>query len=120
MTLVGTRVLVIEDEALVSMLIEDFLAELGCDVVATASRLEDALAKAGEVVVDVALLDVNLAGQASYAVADVLRARHIPLVFATGYGASGVPGPLADVPVLSKPFQRHKLATALCQACAAR
>ena len=69
----GTRVLVVEDEAMVSMMLEDFLEDLGCVVVATASRLEEALKKAAELQIDVAVLDVNLAGKLSYPVAELLR-----------------------------------------------
>jgi DNA-binding response OmpR family regulator len=63
--LVGTRVLVVEDEALISMMLEDYLTEIGCEVVATAARLEEALEKARSVSMDVAVLDVNLAGKVS-------------------------------------------------------
>lgn len=111
--LTGLRVLVVEDGALVSMMIEDILEVLGCEVVATASRLDDAITKAQALAVDMAVLDVNLAGQVSYPVADILRARHIPFVFATGYGMAGLPTELQDAPVLSKPFREDQLAEAL-------
>ena len=113
MQLGGTRVLVVEDEVLVSMLIEDYLSELGCDVVAVASRLDDALGKAREAIMDVVILDVNLAGQVSYPVADILRARGVPFVFATGYGSAGLPFGLQGGPVLSKPFNQQQLVNAL-------
>ena len=111
--LTGLRVLVVEDEATISMWMEDVLDELGCKVVATASRLDVAMEKARTVEVDVALLDVNLVGQVSYPVAEILRARNIPFVFATGYGSAGLPAGLEDTPVLSKPFLRDQLAAAL-------
>jgi CheY-like chemotaxis protein len=111
--LTGLRVLVVEDEALVSMLIEDFLEELGCEVVGVASRLEDAMEDARTLELDAAVLDVNLAGRLSYPVAQVLRARGVPVVFATGYGTEGLPVELQQAEVLSKPFRQEQLAEAL-------
>lgn len=113
MSLAGLRVLVVEDESMIAMLVEDFLEELGCVVVGSASRLEDALAKAHAPDVDIALLDVNLAGQVSYPVAETLRARGIPFVFATGYGSAALPAALQGAPVLPKPFTQSQLAEAL-------
>ena len=115
MGLAGTRVLVVEDEALVSMLVEEYLDELGCEVVGVASRLEDALEKARALALDAAVLDVNLAGRLSYPVAELLRARGVPFVFATGYGLSGLPDELRGAPVLAKPFRQDQLAAALRQ-----
>ena len=109
----GLRVLVVEDEAMISMWVEEILGDLGCEVLATASRLDDAMAKARALEVDLALLDVNLAGQLSYPVAEILQARRIPFVFATGYGAAGLPAALQEAQVLSKPFQQDQLAAAL-------
>ncbi len=111
--LTGTRVLVVEDEAMVAMMLEDFLEELGCVVVATASRLEEALTQAAGLAVDVAVLDVNLAGKLSYPVAELLRTRGIPFLFATGYGVAGLPARLSGAPVLAKPFLMGQLAAAL-------
>lgn len=113
MNLDGLRVLVVEDESLVSMVIEDCLDVLGCKVVGTASRLEEALEKAASLAIDAALLDVNLAGRLSYPVAEVLRARGLPFIFATGYGTDGVPPDLRDAPVLAKPLALQQLAAAL-------
>ena len=84
---------------MIAMMIEDYLEHLGCTVVATAARLEDALESAQTLAVDVAVLDVNLAGQLSYPVAIVLRRRNIPFLFATGYGAVGLPSELSDAPL---------------------
>lgn len=114
--LLGQRLLVVEDEGLVLMLIEDYLTDLGCEVVETASRLDEALDKAKSAVIDAAVLDVNLAGTLSYPVAQLLFNRKIPFIFATGYGALAVPDELRTVPVLSKPFQMEQLGMALCQA----
>ena len=116
MSLCGLKVLVVEDEALVSMMVEDFLDELGCEVVGTASRLDEAIEKASSMTIDAAVLDVNLAGDLSYPVAEILRARHIPFLFATGYGVEGLPGDLNGAAVLSKPYQIEALETALCVA----
>lgn len=111
--LTGLRVLVVEDEALVSMLIEDYLEELGCEVVGVASRLEDAMENARTLELDVAVLDVNLAGRLSYPVAQALLARGVKVVFATGYGTKGLPPDLLQAAVLSKPFRQEQLASAL-------
>jgi CheY-like chemotaxis protein len=113
MTLAGMRVLVVEDESVLSMLIEMQLENLGCRVVGSASRLAEAMEKASTLDVDIGLLDVNLAGEMSYPVAAMLRARNVPVVFATGYGVAGRPAELHDVPVLTKPFLEEQLADAL-------
>ena len=81
------RVLVIEDEALVAMLIEDMIHDSGGEMVGSACRLSDALALAQETQADVALLDINLGGALAYPVADVLRQRGVPIVFTSGYGS---------------------------------
>lgn len=103
------RVLVVEDEMLVAMNIEDMLLDLGHEVAALASRLESALALAREGSFDIAMLDVNLAGQASFPVADLLRERGIPYLFATGYGVQGIAEAHRTVPVLQKPFRARDL-----------
>jgi CheY-like chemotaxis protein len=103
------RVLVVEDEMLVAMNIEDMLLDLGHEVAALANRLETALSLAREAGFDVAMLDVNLAGQASFPVADVLRERGIPYLFATGYGVQGIAEAHRAAPVLQKPFRARDL-----------
>ncbi|MDB5693067.1 MAG: CheY-like receiver [Alphaproteobacteria bacterium] len=107
------RILIVEDEMLVAMNIEDMLLELGHEVAGIASRLEPALALAREGGFDVAMLDVNLAGDRSFPVADLLIARGIPFVFATGYGPEGIDAEYRDQPVLQKPFRARDLAAAL-------
>ena len=103
------RILVVEDELMIRMLLEDMLGELGYTVAAEAGRLEDALAAAQSADIDVAILDVNLNGQPILPVADALAARGTPFVFATGYGERGLPEPYRDRPTLKKPFQLEGL-----------
>ena len=118
--LAGTRVLVVEDEGAIALLIEEMLEEFGCEVVASVARLAAACEIAGSVQVDLAILDVNLAGERVFPVADILRERQIPFLFSTGYGASGLPAEYAARPVLHKPFSeselRQKMAVALKEA----
>ena len=113
MILTGTRVLVVDDEAMIVMLVEAFLADLDCEVAGTALFLRDAVEKARSFPIDVAILDINLAGELSYPAAEVLQARGIPFVFATGYSVADVPIGLRAAQMLAKPFQRDELATAL-------
>ena len=103
------RVLVVEDEVIVAMLIEDMLGDLGYDVVALSTHLDEALTFARTMPIDVAVLDVNLNGEMSFPVADVLRARGIPFVFATGYGPRVLGAPYVGTPTLQKPFQIGEL-----------
>jgi CheY-like chemotaxis protein len=103
------RVLVVEDEALVSMLVEDMLDDLGCVVVGPAAELEEALALARDGEIDAALLDVNLAGRPIFPVADVLRERGVPYAFASGYGEAGISDDHKGAAVLQKPFRESDL-----------
>ena len=103
------RILVVEDELMIRMLLEDMLGELGYTVAAEAGRLDEALAAAKNAEIDVAILDVNLNGQPILPVADALAARGTPFVFATGYGERGLPEPYRDRPTLKKPFQLEGL-----------
>ena len=107
------RVLVVEDEMLVAMLVEDLVEELGHEVAASAAHLEEALRLAGSADFDVAILDLNLGGQRSVAVADVLAERSIPFMFASGYGAAGLPPEHRDAVVVQKPFAADDLSAAL-------
>jgi CheY-like chemotaxis protein len=109
----GLRVLVVEDEMMVSMLIEDMLTELGCQVVGPASRLDEAMALAKEAEMDCAVLDVNLGGQPIFPLADLLRERGRPYAFATGYGDAGLRDVDKGAPVLQKPFREGDLARVL-------
>lgn len=109
----GLRVLVVEDEMMVSMLIEDMLGELGCQVVGPAARLDEAMALAREADLDCAVLDVNLGGQPIFPLADLLRERGRPFAFATGYGDAGLRDVDRGTPVLQKPFREVDLARVL-------
>ena len=103
------RILVVEDELMIRMLLEDMLGELGYTVAAEAARIEEALDAAKNADFDIAILDVNLNGQPISPVADALVARGMPFVFATGYGERGLPEPYRDRPTLKKPFQMDGL-----------
>lgn len=107
------NVLIVEDEAIISFLIEDMLRELGCNVVRNVACLEDAFAALDQDRPDVAVLDVNLDGVEVYPVAERLRERGIPFVFTTGYGVDGLSPAWADRPVVQKPFRSESLARAL-------
>jgi CheY-like chemotaxis protein len=107
------RVLVVEDEMLVAMLIEDMLIDLGYEVIGPAARLAEGLKLANGEQVDAAVLDINLAGELSFPIADVLEARGIPFIFASGYGARGLNEVHRSRTALSKPFQVQDLAQAL-------
>jgi CheY-like chemotaxis protein len=109
----GLRVLVVEDEMMVSMLIEDMLGDLGCVVVGPASRLDEAMALAGADGIDCAVLDVNLGGQPIFPLADLLREKGRPFAFATGYGDAGLRDVDRGSPVLQKPFREGDLARVL-------
>jgi CheY-like chemotaxis protein len=109
------RVLVVEDEIMIRMLLEDMLTDLGYGVVGSAGGLAEAVKLARDTDFDVAILDVNLNGDAVYPVADVLMERGVPFVFSTGYGERGLPEPYRDRPMLQKPFQMENLDQALAQ-----
>lgn len=112
-SLVSPRVLVVEDEMLVALLIVDMVTELGFEVVGPAMRLAPALAMAREEEFDLAILDINLASEKSFAIADVLVRRGIPFIFATGYGAQGLNETHRGIRALQKPFNSQELARAI-------
>lgn len=112
------RILVVEDEMLIALLMEDMLSDLGHEVVAMAMRLPQALELAASSDIDLAILDVNLAGLMSFPVADVLAARGVPFVFATGYGLAGLKPPYDAQRVLRKPVFRSDLESAINSAAA--
>ncbi|MDB5413857.1 MAG: hypothetical protein JWR10_2192 [Rubritepida sp.] len=112
-SLLGLRVLVVEDEVVVALLIEDMLARLGCDVVASAARLRSAFDIASRTDFDFAVLDVNLQGEQSFPFARSLQERGVPFIFSTGYGAAGIPPDLADRAIVAKPFAITELERAI-------
>jgi DNA-binding response OmpR family regulator len=107
------RALVVEDEYLVAMLIEDMLDAIGFEVAEIAQTLEAASSAAERGDFDVAVLDVNLAGEFINPVAEILERRGIPFVFATGYGRAGPHDTFMEAPSLQKPFGEDELRGAL-------
>jgi PAS domain S-box-containing protein len=105
----GNRILLVEDEALVAMMMRESLVELGFCVVGPFDRAADALACASDEALDAAILDVNLGGDLVYPVAERLARRDVPFVFVTGYDAENIDPRFADVPVLQKPIEREVL-----------
>jgi CheY-like chemotaxis protein len=107
----GLRLLLVEDEAMVAMMVEDMLVDLGCvvvEVVATLSR-GLALADSENLEIDGAVLDVNLGAETVYPVAEALRVRGVPFIFSTGYSTAGIESHFAGVPVLAKPYEIRAL-----------
>ena len=112
-TLPNLRILVVEDEVIIALAIEDMLIQIGCDVVGPAYSVSAGQELAASEAVDAAVLDINLGGQSSDAVARTLQSRGIPFLFSTGYGLSAVPNGFEDRPVLQKPYTLEILGRAL-------
>jgi CheY-like chemotaxis protein len=110
------RVLVVEDESLVAMLLETMLEDMGCVTVGPVSSVDEGVAMAGEAEIDAALLDVNVAGTAVFPVAEALEKRGVPLVFSTGYGEAGLPEQWRGRPTVQKPFTEAVIRDALMKA----
>ena len=108
----GKKVLVVEDEPIVAMLVEDMLADLGAEAVGPISSLQRALEVAHSGAFHAAILDLNLNGERTGGVAKVLRDRGIPFIVATGYDSAGG-GELGEVSILQKPYQLEQMAAAL-------
>jgi DNA-binding response OmpR family regulator len=111
--LAGLRVLVVEDEAMVAMLIEDALIDLGCEVIGPVAGVAAALDLLEAEAVDAAVLDVNLGGEKVFPVADRLAESGTPFLFSTGYGVVGIQERHLDRPVLQKPYDTGRLGAAL-------
>jgi CheY-like chemotaxis protein len=107
------RILIVEDEMVVAMLVEDMVLELGYEVSGVVSRVGDALALADSGRFDLAILDVHLSGKLIFPFADALADRGIPFMFATGYGEHGIPPEHLSQMVLQKPFRPADLRRAL-------
>jgi|SRR4051794_38862315 len=113
--LAGMRVLVVEDEMLVSLLIEDALSTSKCVIVGPYDRVPAALEAARTLALDAAILDVNLAGTKVYPVAEMLSGRGIPFLLLSGYGPDAAPIEHPSWPVCSKPFRAEQLTAMLAQ-----
>src|SRR5690242_10866422 len=100
----GVRVLVVEDDFLVSLLLEDILAAAGCVVLGPVPRLADAVDAAAKEQCDVAVLDVNLAGEWVFPAAAILSERNVPVIFVTGHGSDAIPPKYAGELRIAKPF----------------
>jgi CheY-like chemotaxis protein len=111
----GRRILVVEDEFLIRMLLEDMLADLGYELAGVAGRVDEAIEMAKTTDFDLAILDVNLDGQDVYPVADLITKRGLPFMFVTGYGGRGLPEAYRNRPTLQKPFQLDELQNTLAQ-----
>jgi DNA-binding response OmpR family regulator len=103
------RVLIIEDEMLIALMLQDMLEEQGLVVEGVANSLAAGLALARTADAEVAILDINLNGEASYPIADLLRSRGIACIFSTGYGAGNLKAGYNTVPQLVKPYQQDML-----------
>jgi len=114
-TLAGLQLLVVEDEAMVALLIEEMLVELGARQVDVAGSVAQGLLLLGDdrEAPNGAVLDVNIGGEKVFPVAERLRLRGVPFIFATGYGAAGVAPAFASAPILAKPFRLRALRQAL-------
>ena len=102
-------VLLVEDEALVAMMIQETLIEFGFQVLGPVSTASEALAAARERHIDAAVLDINLGDGLVYTVAEILAKRGVPFVFVTGYDADSVDSRFNGIPVLQKPIERESL-----------
>lgn len=104
------RVILVEDEALISMIIEEMIGDLGCTTVGPAATLDGALELVGATAdADCALLDINLRGAPSWPIADALKAKGIPFAFVSGYGQGGLDSQYRDETVLAKPIDTAQL-----------
>lgn len=113
----GRRVLVVEDESLVAMLLETILEDMGCTPVGPASNIDEGEAMARDTVdLDAALLDVNVAGRQVFPVAAALKERGVPFVFSTGQGEGGLPDEWRGAITIQKPFTEAAVRDALMKA----
>jgi DNA-binding response OmpR family regulator len=112
-TKVNGRILIVEDDALIAMLLEDMLSELSYEVSGQAAGLDEALQLADSLAFDAAILDVSLAGRSSLPVAKLLDQKGKPYIFATGYGSLPDEMTASGRHVLKKPYQLHQLETVL-------
>jgi CheY-like chemotaxis protein len=112
--LLGLEVLLVEDEALVALLLEDMLADFGCILAGSAATVDQALsAVAATPEIDIAILDVNLGGEKVFPVADILVRRGVPIVFSTAYGPGDIPERYPRARIINKPYRPEALAELL-------
>lgn len=110
----GRKVLIVEDESLVAMLLETILEDMGCAPVGPASSVDEGVRLVhSEAGLSCALLDVNVAGTTVFPVAEALKARGVPFVFSTGYGEGGLPDEWRGHPTIQKPFTEETVRDAL-------
>ena len=109
----GLRVLVVEDELAIAMLLEMALEDQHCTIVGPYGRLGEALSAARTESVDIALLDINLAGEMVFPAADALAERHVPFLLLSGYGDTRLPSDRRHWPVCQKPFRLDDLISRL-------
>jgi CheY-like chemotaxis protein len=114
----GLRVMLVEDESLIAMLLEDMLEELGHIVVGPYGDLTKAIDAATIEAIDIAILDVNINGGDTFPIAVALASRDIAFIFATGYNRSSLPLQYREGPVLQKPFRLQDLRTVIAAALA--
>jgi CheY-like chemotaxis protein len=116
LSLQDRRVLIIEDESLVAMLLETVLEDLGCTPIGPAATVDEGLRLIEDHDLDAALLDVNVAGHQVFPAAEALKAKGVPFVFSTGYGEGGLPDEWRGHPTIQKPFTEATVRTALMKA----
>lgn len=107
------RVLIVEDEMLIALMLQDMVAEAGLAVAAIANTLQTGIELAGREDVQLVILDINLNGEEAYPVAEILKARRIPFIFSTGYAEASVRPEFQTVPRLIKPYQQDMLIAAI-------
>jgi DNA-binding response OmpR family regulator len=111
--LAGRRVLVVEDEVLVAMLVETALQDENCIIVGPCGTLPEAVEAARTETLDLAVLDINLAGNLVFPAAEVLAARGVPFLLLSGYGEVALPSDRRHWPICAKPFSLHDLVSRL-------
>ncbi len=107
------RVLLVEDEMMIAMMLEDMLSDLGHQIVGVAMRLPQAMELARTAEIDIAILDINLDGRKSFPVAQALRDRGVKLIFASGYGSPGLEAPFLNDVIVKKPFEVSDIRAAM-------
>ena len=112
--LLGLEILLVEDEALVAVMLEDMLADFGCILAGSAASVSEALAAVEAATdIDAAILDVNLGGDKVYPVADILVGRGVPIVFSTAYGPADLMERYPQARIIHKPYRPEALAEML-------